>query len=237
VLAALPAVAAPTPIGVSLAADLPRSQARPRNYLAVLHREPLLELLGLSESEPRPRQDQATDLVKRIIFLVERAHAAKGREASHFKDGYSYLTSALNGAHEFNGCGSTSIIVRDCLRAAGIPARNVGLVVTGEQIGDSPVVRLSQGHTTNELYIQGRWRWFDAYFQCAYARDTLDGRHLNTWELIDYLGDPARRGRLVFGVYDPARRTIDDRPIDAATELRHTMERLFTADKELVFSE
>lgn len=222
---------------LTLSSDLPRLRHHANTYLDVNHRDQLRQMLQFDQPQSLSKRDRSTHAVRRVMELIHEARACQGDAVINGVDGYTYLKASLEGTSQFRGCGSTSVIVRDCLRALDIPARNVAMYSDTDRSGSGPIVIQSQGHTTNELCVDGAWQWFDAYLGFLYARDAQNDKYLNTWELIEYLADPVKKAVLRVATYDPATGASSESSLEESPSLRHVLERFFTTDKDLVFSE
>ncbi|AQQ70558.1 hypothetical protein SMSP2_00910 [Limihaloglobus sulfuriphilus] len=212
--------------------DLPRLST-PKTYLDLNYKNELLDLLQPYDSKA-PLNEHFLNIVKKQIDILHQAPKHKGPPIGTFKDGYLFLKAAIDSTHSFS-CSGNSLMIRDCLRAVGIPARNVAMVCSKKVSNNNLVILESQGHTTNEAFINGKWQWFDAYFNYLYAKDKKGGNFLNTWELIDHLANPLKRDRLLFGVYDPEKKLYSELTLDESVSLRSTINRYFTTDKDLIF--
>jgi hypothetical protein len=132
-------------------------------------------------------------------------------------------------------CTTTSIAARDCLLAAGLQARSIFLLSRSTTTPGGPTILLSEEHATNEVCNAGRWSWFDLTLQVFYARSDGDSRWLSLWKVYRHLHDPTLRGKLLFGVYDPATKQIREVRLAESRPLEENLERFFTADKTLKY--
>lgn len=169
-----------------------------------------------------------------VIFLADAIAKAPMNWSRHFSNPYgpAILDEILTGK-SYADCWGRSIIARDYFLAAEIEARINMLYAKRLPIDKDTMLCFSQDHTCSEMWMNGKWNWFDLQLMCLYAKRPNDPTWLSTWELMILVNDPEKRHDLVFGVYSPnTGRTVEIR-LEEDPGLAYQVRTLYTIDKDL----
>jgi hypothetical protein len=193
------------------------------------------ELLQLFDREglALPPRDRTCYVLRTLADILATA-PRKSPHLCQLDQGLAILKEICAGRGSA-ACTTTSIAARDCLLAAGLQARSIFLLSRSTTTPGGPTILVSEEHATNEVCDAGRWSWFDLTLQVFYARSDGDARWLSLWTVYRHLHDPALRGKLLFGVYDPATKQIREVRLAESRPLEENLERFFTADKTLKY--
>jgi len=196
-------------------------------------REKMLAFFG-KDALVDPERERASRVLTRLADMIAAAPVNKSRPCA-FDQGLLIAEDILAGNSHI-ACTGKSIVGRDFLLACGIPARAITLE-SPHAIGERGVkIRFSEGHTTNEMQIDGKWCWFDLSLSCLYALSERTKQRLSLWELFCAVNDPRQRGDVVFGVYATTSRATSEVHLDESETLRCAARRFFTSDKLLRYN-
>ncbi len=178
-------------------------------------------------------KDRAIHVLRKTTDAIE----AYPQEMSHLIQGVRGLRimEQLAAGKGYIACSGKSIVARDYLRAADIPARLIGLKAPKTIADNNVSIYLSEDHTTSEVFIDGKWRWYDPTFKYFYARMDGSDDWLSLWEVFCLLHDPKQRDNLVFGVYDPQTKQLRELKIRNDKTIQQNLSRYLTSDKTLEF--
>ncbi len=198
-------------------------------------RSKIRSFLGEESLGKLSAKDRAIHVLRKTTDAIE----VYPQEMSHLLQGSRglWIMEQLAAGKGYIACSGKSIIARDYLRAADIPARLIALRAPKTTADNNVSIYLSEDHTTSEVFIDGKWRWCDPTFKYFYARtegsDADDW--LSLWEVLCLLHDPKQRDNLVFGVYDPQTNQLRELKIRDDKTIQLNVSRYLTSDKTLEF--
>jgi hypothetical protein len=181
------------------------------------------------------REPKSEEFEGRLALFLNFIHGSGGLlRACTSAVGMSILKE-MNEQSCFVGCSGYSVMLRDYLRMSGIPARVIVLTPRQLVLADNRILQYSEGHTTVEAYVEGRWILIEPTVKALRFID-VDGHPMGTAELISAYWHPKTRGSI------RVRQVGEDGSLStvslkqAKPRIRELLRRYLTQDKSIAIA-